>query len=688
MATDKVSLSGTLSKLKPEDAVRLSAYIVRGKEVLAHTTLQPGGQINLTLSQSALASTGAHNLEIVIGPAGAEKQLDSVPNLQRIPIDPSKVDKNTGRLALPIDKLNVADDILKAWWLWIRHYCVSGVVVGPDGCPAPFAVVTVYSVSHTSGGGFSKTPRATVTTKADGSFTACFNQRAGFCWPCWPFWWLCWPWWWEWDILHVIQSAEKTVKTVPHVGPGDPVTRIAALPAVSLAKPATKELMRGQAFPAARKSDRLVPDANRTALIKSKLADPRFREVFPWWWWCCDDPNIIFTVTQGANTILQEDPAKDTRWCLEEDSKVKLVGNASTITVCSGDPKPAHGFVWTRVGNTTVDHINHGYADGAAGSDASDLAFFASPDIYGEFAPAANVAFYQVNAGVWGGSTANPSRGGTQPASHSPISAELWNTAVILHNDGTVTFTSVKMGPFSAGSQANLYATQEHRKDVPAGSLPPFTPAATDAVFWAFNGRKVNTDSANLNGGAVAGVDLTVTAYDLSVTEIHLPPNTDDKLTLMIDNTPLTAHINGLTAYSDPGETHPVTSTGAGTACPAYLIGPNAHVKLNVTVQDDNGHLYAYRIEPDFGHGSVGVAEPGRGYRTPAGAFPFPPLPYQPPNTAAKSFGGGTEDIKFTPTVDCCYDFRLNVGKRVTDGTNGPTWFTADFQTATLKVTP
>ena len=42
---------------------------------------------------------------------------------------------------------------------------------------------------------------------------------------------------------------------------------------------------------------------------RRKLANPAIRRIFPWWWWCCDDPNICFTVTQGGNTVLNEDPA-------------------------------------------------------------------------------------------------------------------------------------------------------------------------------------------------------------------------------------------------------------------------------------------------------------------------------------------------------------------------------------------
>jgi len=54
--------------------------------------------------------------------------------------------------------------------------------------------------------------------------------------------------------------------------------------------------------------------------------------------------------------------------------------------------------------------------------------------------------------------------------------------------------------------------------------------------------------------------------------------------------------------------------------------------------------------------------------------------------STGKAFVGGTENIKFTPTVNCCYDFRLGVAKRVTTGYGFVGSYTADFWTATIKV--
>ena len=174
-----------------------------------------------------------------------------------------------------------------------------------------------------------------------------------------------------------------------------------------------------------------------------------------------------------------------------------------------------------------------------------------------------------------------------------------------------------------------------------------------------------------------------MTGYDASFVELALPPNTDDTLTLEIDTTPITTTtINSLRAFRSDGTEVFTTETGA---CPAYNIGTGGYVVLNVTVQDTNGHLFEYIVTPDFGSGSSGTTTPGlRGYSTSPTLFP---IGYAgPPDTSLKSFVGGTENITYYPPENCCYDFRLEVGKRVTDGEFFPSRYTATFQTATINV--
>ncbi len=673
MASRTTSLSGKIPKLKDSDAKRLAAYLLRGNDVVAQAPLQGDGSFRITLPRTALASKSAYALRVAIAPAGAGDHLEHVPNVQQVPINRAELEKSEKDFVVPVERLAISDAILKIWWRWCRQYCITGVVIGPNGCPVPAADVTVYGVGYT-GSGYSKVPRVTVTTGTDGTFTACFEWCVCpfcFCWPCWPFWWDCFPWWWEYDILHVIRAIEQRP---PIPGPGPVETRTGN---VNLFRPQGNALVRGQGFPEAFKAG-IVPDESRTALIKSKLKQASIRAIFPWWWWCCDDPNIVFSVSQGGTLLLDENPATDTRWCFEDGSSVTLTTNNQAITACSPGPIVESGFAWTRVGSVLVDHIDQGYAEWWGG-DSNDAAFAGSLDIYGGFAPGTPVACYQVEAGQW---TGNPARGGTAPGSSSPISADLYNYVFIFDGTATLVFAGwIKMGPFTGGAVPNLYATEEARQSGPTPpglSAFPAVPAG-GFVLWAYRERKVYAASSALIGGNPSGsVDLTLVGYDTGFNPVALTP--DAPLTLTIDNTGLThAKINSVLAFRADGTVPPLTGTGD---CPAYDIGPGGYVQVNVTVSDANGHLDEYNVSAEHGHGHTDlVTPPGtRGYVT------NPLVSFGDPNYAQKSWIGGSEVMTYYPPVDCCYEFRIRASKRVTDGYSGPSLSDYDFQTISLKV--
>lgn len=680
MQSKSIALTGALSKLKGEDASRLSAYAVSGSTILASANLDEDGKFKVSLPRQAAAAESQFALNVVIGPQGMTKTLEHVPNLVRIPVDRAQILKSERDFAVSTKGVTISDENLGIWWRWCYPYCVSGQLVGKDGCPVPGAEVTVYNVGF-DWGGFSKTPEATVTTDQYGNFTACFTWcRCPIClclWPCWPIWWDCWPWWWEWDILHVIESIEQN--PIKGSGPVEGLQNAAVV-----MRPESHMLIRGQGFSNFRKADAIMgPDENRTAVIKRKLSNPIIRELFPWWWWCCDNPNIVFSATQGMNVILDENPATDTRWCLPDGSSVVLVANDLAISYCGGDQPPENGFAWTRVGNITVDKIHEGYADGFLGSDTSDLAFGGALDIFGGFAPSSQVLYYQVDAGLW---TGDPARGGTPPLTSNPLTATLNNYIFIYDGGANLVFSGpVKMGPFSQNGYSNLFATEASRQGAPTGTgLDPFPPVpAGGFVLWAFEGMKVSTSSSVLIGGSATGaVDLTMTGFDNAFNPVALAP--DGTLTLLVDNTGLPhAKINALTAWVSPGVKAILMGTGD---CPAYDVGPNGFVTIDVTVDDANGHLWEYEVDAEWGHGNTATVSPpgNRGYAQ--NPLSFPAGPYQAPNTAQKSFGGGSETMSYTPTTSCCYEFRIRAGKRVTDGYGYPTLGDYDFWTISLNV--
>jgi hypothetical protein len=561
----------------------------------------------------------------------------------------------------------VSEQLFVDWAIFWQEWCVSGSVVGPDGCPAPAAEVTVSTVSWTSQG-YTKVPKATVTTAPDGTFTLCFQRwQLPFCWPCEPFWWLCWPWWWEEDILHVLGALEARVQRGS---------------AVALFQPDARALIRGQAFPTARVSH-AAPDASRTALITRKLSNPALREIFPWHWWCCHGPNIVFSVSQAGTSILDEDPAVSTRWCMESGQTVTLTGNAATLTTCNQGTRPDSGVLWIKVGNITVASID---ADGCAqlGGDASDVAFAGTLSLFAGSALGA-FDYYQVNGAVWSGGP--HFRGGTKPAAGTgfPIVASLWQAAWI-YDPAThvVTQHSVQMGPFTQNGIVGLYATPSARQSLaaPPGLAPFPTVPPGGQVFWEneIPGLMLQCDATVLLGGALFGaVDLTIVGYtNLANPPVVLTP--DAPLTLTIDATPLTTVSVGTPSAWQSASVQ-ATSTGSGD-CPAYDVGPSGFVRIPVTVQDTNGFLLGYHLEADWGNSNSTTVDPPMGYA----ANKTAPTRSWTGGTYTYEFPGTTPGLH-VPPVDCCYEFRLWFGKRVTNGYGGPslTDLPPTFQTINLK---
>ncbi len=705
MASTSIVITGKVANVAESDAQRLAAFVARCNHIIISAPILADGTFRLALSRATVKEENAYGLTLAIAPATAGAHLDHLPNVSRIALKRHDLEKAEKEYHVPA--ISISAEVLKLWWTWCRWYCLTGTVVGPDGCPVPGADVTVYSVSYT-GWGYSKVPRATVTTGANGTFTACFEWCSCIfcfpCWPCYPFWWFCWPWWWEWDILHVIEALERV--PVPGLGRIETLANKA-----TLLRPDAKALVRGQGF--GRTLDNFAPDDNRTALIKSKLANPRIRELFPWWWWCCDDPNVVFSVVQNGNVILDENPAIDTRWCFEDGSNVTLVGNSDSITLCTGHCPPESGFVWTNVGLVDINDISQGYATVPAwvtpppptNADFQDLVFAGGLDLFGEFALGSNVSFYQVQAGQWSG---DPARGGGAPGSTSLLLADLYRQAIVEDATHThLTYPTVKMGPFTQNGVPGLYATEQARAaGLPLAGLPPIPiPPGGQVIGWAQQGLMVSTSSQNLIGGAVTGaVDLTVAGYDANANPVALVP--DSPLTLTIDNTPLTTDAISLAAFKSDGTSAPLTG-GSTHQCPAYDVGPGGYVQITTSVSDAMGHLFEYYVDAEYGSSSaVAVTPPGvRGYvSNPLVSIAVvtpPPACGGDPNYACKSWVGGTEVMYFPNTPgglawtppfgpgneppDCCYEFRIRLAKRSTDGYSLPTLGDGAFQTVALK---
>lgn len=191
MPADVVLVTGKLPKVKLEDAARIAVYVALGGEIVAQQPLDPGGELQMPLARGLADARTAYALELIVGPAGMRDSIGAAPELQRVLIDRDKLRAAKRKLEIALDSVKLTKAVLDPWWLWCHLYCVNGQVLGSNGCPVPFAEVTVYTVDFA----LTRSPAATVTTDAQGRFTACFNWCSEVCWPCWPFWWRCWPWW-------------------------------------------------------------------------------------------------------------------------------------------------------------------------------------------------------------------------------------------------------------------------------------------------------------------------------------------------------------------------------------------------------------------------------------------------------------------------------------------------------------
>lgn len=665
MSQHCIGLSGHVTGADGATIPRLAAVALRGNVPLASAPVGTDGSFHIKLPHAVAHARSGYSLDVAILPravAGDPGRAADAPRARILRHALKAADKR-----IDVGAIALTPELIDLWSIFWQEWCVSGTLVGADGCPAPAAAVTVSTVTW-FGGSYSTQARATGVTDINGHFTLCFEWFEGlFCWPCEPVWWDCWPWWWEQDILHVIATLEtRTLR-----GPS----------AAALFRPDAKALIRGQGFASAQVGP-AAPDAARTALIARKFADPKLREIFPWRWWCHHEPNVIFSAEQAGLTVLSEDPALDTRWGFESGQSVTLTGNAQTLTTCTPGVQPESGAVWTSVGNfvpgTTPPsgkYLLDANGLGQVGGAASDMAFAGSLDLYAALEP--SVAFYQVSAAVLDGlpsrTTLPVTAGAPFTVVTSALSLPLWIYEPV---PNTLTQVDVVMGPFSVGGIPGYYATPAARAAGPIAGLPAFpTVSSSGAIYWGEQGLVLQPDAGALLGGAGLGaVELTLEGFDSSFAPLTLEP--DVALRLTIDTRPLTtAQITSLAPTSG--------ALPSGGQCPAFDLTADT-LSIGVSVTDADGFLGSYELDAEWGIDNSLPIPPG----VPPGAatsrvYSVADGSVWTGGTDSYVFPGGTAAPGVLPS--CCYEFRLTSTKRVTDGY---TWLpqTVDFRTANITL--
>ena len=243
------------------------------------------------------------------------------------------------------------------------------------------------------------------------------------------------------------------------------------------------------------------------------------------------------------------------------------------------------------------------------------------------------VRYYQILAAKWNGSTP------PNAADFVPVLDPLTKIKYIINTNGTVTASPVMVGPDANG----LYL----RTDRP------------DSGYWAFPDLKLILNSRRLEN---ARYDFICKAYATNnlASEVALPTNQLSRITLWIDNNPVTATIASV--RDRLGNLIP--------ECGVITVAtPPEELQFEITAYHPSGFLDSYTLSSLFGRNRYG------GYVTTE--------QYVGTHDTARPLwqgvGPGTQIVSsvpaslagtLSPWQTCAYQFRLEAYARTTDGFN------------------
>ena len=144
MSDKPIPIAGEVGDISETDTARLSVVALRGNVVLATAQLRPDGSYRLNLPRAAAREESAFALQLAVLPSTAAAHPDRVADAPRVTVEPGALE---GGHPVQAPRLDLSPALIDGWAIFWREWCVSGTVTGPDGCPAPAADVTVYTVS-------------------------------------------------------------------------------------------------------------------------------------------------------------------------------------------------------------------------------------------------------------------------------------------------------------------------------------------------------------------------------------------------------------------------------------------------------------------------------------------------------------------------------------------------------------
>lgn len=311
------------------------------------------------------------------------------------------------------------------------------------------------------------------------------------------------------------------------------------------------------------------------------------------------------------------------------------------------------GFIFTSVGDVPTASIiqnsgdtSHGLADVSA-SMASDFGIPQYQDspfggllkLYGLFGNTdTNVDYYQILVGKWTGSVP------PAPGDYRPLNRALAKVKYIINPDFTVSYLNVSLGPKTISGVDNLYQL-------------------TTEGYWYHVDQRILWDTRLEENGKYT---ITYRAYQYSpppldsVTEVFPTGNSLDELTVIIDNTPITAEIHNV-KYDPSSPNYDIGTDGKILECGIISLANNTeNLRFNITAKHPNGYLLSYKLDMVYGKNHNGGVIATDSY-----------TPASPPSWV------GVEGVEvetdnapgaLVPWQRCAYQFRLRAYSRVTNG--------------------
>lgn len=313
------------------------------------------------------------------------------------------------------------------------------------------------------------------------------------------------------------------------------------------------------------------------------------------------------------------------------------------------------GFVFTSIGNIPISEIvkdsnstSHGLVYVPDANIANMLGIPEYKDspvartlwIHGLFGDGDDVDFYQILAGKW--------NDGNEPNSQDYVTLSDSLTKVEYYIDpctSTWTYRYVTLGPKSIDGKDNLYQL-------------------TDEGYWSHIDLRIRWNTRVYENGKYT---LTYRAYHWSdpcqttLVDANLPATGWDHVTLVVDNSPVTATIHNVKYdpcspyYDDPCD-------GEIPECAIInLTDANENLRFTITAWHANGYLRRWILDALYGKNRYAGVIASDSY-----------TPVSPPywNGVTEQEFQSEDSGSLDPWQQCAYQFRLRAYSRATNGYN------------------